>query len=77
MADDFALAQVLQAQFDAEDAHEEMANFLPEEFRVGTPSKKRRVDSALSIVDPEWEDLDPTPGKTNVTLPSNEDFELF
>ncbi len=67
MAGDLALAQALQAQFDAEDAHEEVANFLPEEFRVGTPTKKRKIDEDRSIVDPEWEDLDPTPGEASLS----------
>jgi len=62
MDSDLELAQALQAQFDAEDPHEEMVHFLPEEFRVGSPAKKRKIEKDLSIVDPEWEDLDPTPG---------------
>ena len=64
MAADFELAQALQAQFDEEDAHEEVSTFIPEEFRYASPAKKPRLSSTQtsSIVAPEWEDLDPTPG---------------
>lgn len=63
MAGDLALARALQAQFDAEEAHKEMMNFLPQEFRFASPAKRRKIEADLCIVDPEWEDLDPTPGK--------------
>ena len=61
---DLALARALQAQFDEEDAHEEVSNLIPEEFRFASPAKRRKVDPASesSIIAPEWEDLDPTPG---------------
>jgi hypothetical protein len=61
---DLALARALQAQFDEENAHEEVSNFIPEEFRFASPAKKRKIDppADTSIVAPEWEDLDPTPG---------------
>jgi len=62
---DLALALALQAQFDEEDAHEEVSSFIPEEFRFGSPAgKKRKIDPSheTSIIAPEWEDLDPTPG---------------
>ena len=70
MESDFALARALQAQFDEEDAHEEVSNFIPEEFRLGSPAKKiRAIDGPpeTSIIAPEWEDLDPTPGKTKLS----------
>ena len=62
---DLALARALQAQFDEEDAHEEVSSFIPEEFRFASPAKKRKVEATneTSIIAPEWEDLDPTPGK--------------
>jgi hypothetical protein len=66
---DFALARALQAQFDEEDAHVEVSSFIPEQFRFGSPTKK--VGSFVpetSIIAPEWEDLDPTPGKVLVSL---------
>ncbi len=66
MDNDFELARALQAQFDEEDAHEEVSSFIPEEFRFGSPAKKIRPVSEnapeTSIIAPEWEDLDPTPG---------------
>ena len=66
MDSDLALARALQAQFDEEDAHEEVSSFIPEEFRFGSPVKKIRPVSEnapeTSIIAPEWEDLDPTPG---------------
>ena len=70
MDSDFELARALQAQFDEEDAHEEVSSFIPEQFRFGSPLKKigRNSNPAnqvpeTSIIAPEWEDLDPTPGK--------------
>jgi hypothetical protein len=66
---DFALARALQAQFDEEDAHVEVSCFIPEQFRFGSPAKK--VGSFVpetSIIAPEWEDLDPTPGMVLVGL---------
>ena len=70
MDNDFALARALQAQFDEEDAHEEVSNFIPEEFRLGSPGPPKKIRALdgppeTSIIAPEWEDLDPTPGKTN------------
>lgn len=61
---DLALARALQAQFDEEDAHEEVSSFIPEEFRFASPAKKRKIEPSneTSIIAPEWEDLDPTPG---------------
>ena len=69
MDNDFALARALQAQFDEEDAHEEVSNFIPEEFRLGSPGPPKKIRALdgppeTSIIAPEWEDLDPTPGKT-------------
>ena len=70
MDNDFALARALQAQFDEEDAHEEVSNFIPEEFRLGSPGPPKKIRALdgppeTSIIAPEWEDLDPTPGKKN------------
>ena len=72
MDNDFALARALQAQFDEEDAHEEVSSFIPEEFRHGSPARKiRAIDGPpeTSIIAPEWEDLDPTPGKISLRSP--------
>ena len=76
---DLAMAMELQAQFDLEnafDAHEEVADFLPEEFR--TPNKKSgaasKASKPTSLVAPEWEDIDPTPDLHALFLQFNTKF---
>ena len=79
--DDLALALQLQSQFDDEFAHEEVANFLPEEFRSPPPKKPKTlpISSSSSIgngslVAPEWEDIDPTPDLHALFLQYNDRF---
>ena len=68
--DDYAFAQLLESQYANETAHDEVASFIPKEFISGSPSPKKRSKSlssnsdknkGISIIAPEWEDLDPTP----------------
>ena len=62
---DHDLARQLQEKFDLEfaaaqsEANSEVVDFLPAEAR--TPSKIKPPEPT-SLVAPEWEDLDPTPG---------------
>ena len=64
-ATDYDLARQLQEKFDLEfaaaqsEANSEVVDFLPAEAR--TPSKIKPPEPT-SLVAPEWEDLDPTPG---------------
>ena len=82
--DDFALAQMLESQYAMEDAHKEVVSFIPPEFIIGSPSsKKQRTSSAfkglenskaMSIIAPEWEDVDPTPDLHALFVQYNERF---
>ena len=71
MSSDYDLARQLQEKFDLEfaaaqsEANSEVVDFLPAEAR--TPSKIKPREPT-SLVDPEWEDLDPTPGRQFNTL---------
>ena len=70
--DDLALARRLQSQFDEEFAHEEVVDLIPEAFR--TPSKNKQTSKTMSLVAPEWEDVDPTPDLHAMFLQFNAKF---
>ena len=84
--DDFAFAQLLESQYALEDAHEEVIGLIPPEFVIGSPSPKKRLkpnstfqktnDKAkgISIIAPEWEDLDPTPDLHALFIQFNDRF---
>ena len=81
--DDFAFAQMLESQYANEIAHDEVASFIPKEFINGSPSPKKRAKSktsdfdkikGMSIIAPEWEDLDPTPDLHALFVQYNERF---
>lgn len=63
------LARKLQAEYDGESASEEMAPFLPPEYR--TPQKNTKP---LSCVSEEWETIDPTPDLHALFLEFNQTF---
>ncbi len=76
---DLDLARRLQESFDLEfaaaqeEANAEVAGFLPTEFR--SPSGKATPKKpALSLVAPEWEDIDPTPDLHALFLTYNDKF---
>ena len=81
--DDYAFAQMLESQYANEIAHDEVASFIPKEFISGSPSTKKRAKSqasscdkqkTMSIIAPEWEDIDPTPDLHALFLQYNERF---
>ena len=81
--DDYAFAQMLESQYADEIAHDEVASFIPKEFVSGSPSTKKRTKSqasscdklkGMSIIAPEWEDIDPTPDLHALFLQYNERF---
>ena len=82
--DDFAFAQLLETQYATEDAHKEVVSLVPPEFITGNPSNKRRNNpqftkgleksKTMSIIAPEWEDLDPTPDLHALFVQYNERF---
>ena len=78
--DDFALAKMLESQYAMEDANEEVVSLIPPEFRKGSPQKPVPSTSTaagkegLSIIAPEWEDLDPTPDLQAMFLQFNDKF---
>ena len=63
------LARQLQSQFETEAASDEMAPFLPPEYR--TPSK---ISKPMSCVSAEWETIDPTPDLHALFLEFNQTF---
>ena len=81
--DDYAFAQLLESQYANETAHDEVASFIPKEFISGSPSPKKRSKSSssnsdknkgISIIAPEWEDLDPTPDLHALFIQYNDRF---
>ena len=84
LQDDYAFAQMLESQYAVEDAHSEVQSFIPPEFINGSPKSKYRHDKrefktsekskAMSIIAPEWEDLDPTPDLHALFIQYNDRF---
>ena len=86
--DDFAFAQMLESQYALEDAHKEVIGLIPPEFVIGSPPPKRTFkpnstfqksndktnQKGISIIAPEWEDLDPTPDLHALFMQFNDRF---
>ena len=82
--DDHAFAELLMSQYAVEDAHSEVTSLVPPEFITGSPAHSKRnnpknlkhsdKENTLSIIAPEWEDLDPTPDLHALFIQYNDRF---